>query len=143
MNILKKRRSMTISKRNATTTIGLAVVIATASLSTFAQDPAAKKAADKPETTTVVKKKYDPSRRVPDYFGQIGLTIEQRESIYKIRKVHHEKLEVLKKQIVDEDSDAMKKCEVLLTDTQKKLLDHLRAEGIRGPSRPAEPVVKK
>jgi hypothetical protein len=134
---------MTISKRSAMTSIGLAVVIATASLSTFAQDPAAKKAADKPETTTVVKKKYDPSRRVPDYFGQIGLTIEQRESIYKIRKVHHEKLEVLKKQIVDEDSDAMKKCEVLLTDTQKKLLDHLRAEGIRGPSRPAEPVVKK
>src|SRR5580692_4957452 len=103
---------MTISRRSATTTIGLALVIATASLSTFAQDPAAKKTADKPETATVVKKKYDPSRRVPDYFGQIGLTIEQRESIYKIRKVHHEKLEVLKKQIIDEDSDAMKKCEV-------------------------------
>jgi hypothetical protein len=134
---------MTISIRNATTSIGLAVVIVTASLSTFAQDPAAKKTADKPETTTVAKKKYDPSRRVPDYFGQIGLTIEQRESIYKIRKVHHEKLDVLKKQIADEDADAMKKCEVLLTETQMKLLDHLRTEGTRGPSKPVEPIAKK
>jgi hypothetical protein len=143
MNILKKRRSMTIRKRSATTSIGLAVVIATASLSSFAQDPAAKKATDKPEATTVVKKKYDPSRRVPDYFGQIGLTIEQRESIYKVRKVHHEKLEALKKQIVEEDADAMKKCEVLLTDTQKKLLDHLRTEGIRAPLKAVEPIAKK
>src|SRR5450755_1937071 len=102
---------MRISIRNAMTSIGLALVIAAASVSTFAQDPAAKKTADKPEITTVAKKKYDPSRRVPDYFGQIGLTIEQRESIYKIRKVHHEKLDVLKKQIVEEDADAMKKCE--------------------------------
>ena len=40
----------------------------------------------KPDSTPAeTKRTNDPSRRVPVYFGQIGLTPEQRESIYKVR----------------------------------------------------------
>jgi hypothetical protein len=42
--------------------------------------------AQSPGTTTAPaeKKTYDPTRRVPPYFGQIGLTPEQKEQVYAI-----------------------------------------------------------
>jgi hypothetical protein len=126
---------MKISNRRAATTFGILMVFLTVSLSSLAQDPAAKKPAEKADAAPVARKKYDPARRVPDYFGQIGITIEQREAIYRLRKTHHEKIDVLKKQIADQEAASMKECEALLTDTQKKLLENLRSEGGRGPSR--------
>lgn len=88
-----------------------------------AQTPSQEKSAPIP------KKKYDPSRRVPPYFGQIALSGEQRESIYKIRKTHIDKIEALKKEITKLETEMLTECEGVLTDTQKKLLENLRRSG--------------
>jgi Spy/CpxP family protein refolding chaperone len=114
--------------RRVPATFGLALIIA-GSLPLFAQEPKAddaKPAAEKPVAAT---RKSDPSRRVPNHFGQVGLTPEQRESIYKIRKAHYEKLEALRAEMAEIESKSMSECEAVLTETQRKLLENLRANG--------------
>ncbi len=106
------------------TTLGLALLIAAGSLPLLAQDPKADDA--KPAAAA---RKADPSRRVPNHFGQVGLTPEQRESIYKIRKAHAEKLEALRAEITEIEAKSMSECEAVLTETQRKLLENLRANG--------------
>jgi hypothetical protein len=62
----------------------------------WGQDPA------RPATTgeaKAAKKAYDPSRRVPPYFGQVGLTPEQREKVYKVRAAYFERIAALKAQL--------------------------------------------
>src|SRR5262245_19037548 len=68
------------------------------------------------------KKAYDPARRVPDFFGQIGLTPDQREEIYKIRAKHQQKVDELQKQLTRVRSEMVGECESVLNDTQRKLL---------------------
>lgn len=91
---------------------------------TAPKDPKPAVAATKPGE---LKRKYDPARRVPPYFGQIGLNINQRESIYKIRSKHQSKMEDLEKQIAAIQSEMLTECEAVLTDTQRKLLENLRS----------------
>ena len=98
---------------------------------TAAQDPAPAKP---PEP--VVKKKHDAARRVPAYFGQIGLTTEQRAHIYGIQSKRLEKIEALERQIAAEKADMLAQCEGTLTEIQRKLLDNLRRAA-------AEPVTTK
>ena len=86
-----------------------------------AQDPVPTKVAD-----PAVKKKHDVARRVPAYFGQIGLTTEQRANIYGIQGKRFEKIEALEQQIAAEKAEMLAQCEATLTETQKKLLDNLR-----------------
>ncbi|HEY2157368.1 MAG TPA: hypothetical protein VGH33_17200, partial [Isosphaeraceae bacterium] len=93
-------------------------------------------AAEKPAAASA--KKSDPSRRVPNHFGQVGLTPEQRESIYKIRKAHYEKLEALRAEMAEIEAKSMSECEAVLTETQRKLLENLRANGSRGASKAVE-----
>ncbi len=112
-----------IGTRTATLALGMGLFI---SLGSLAQDPSPRKPAEKPAAPA---KKKEASRRVPDYFGQIGLTPEQRESIYKVRKTHQDKIDVLKKQIADAESQSLSECEAVLTVTQKKLLENLRSGG--------------
>jgi hypothetical protein len=69
------------------------------------------------------KRPADPARRVPDLFGQLGLTNEQRESIYKIRAKHLVKIEELRKQLAEANKTMLEECETVLTDSQKQLLD--------------------
>ena len=45
------------------------------------------------------KRAMDPTRRVPNYFGQLALTDAQRESIYKIQARHQPKIDALEKQL--------------------------------------------
>ncbi len=90
-----------------------------------AQEPPSTKPAEKP-TESIPKKKQDPARRVPPYFGQIGLTTEQRSTIYGIQGKRHEKIEALEQQIAAEKAEMLAQCEATLTETQKKLLDNLR-----------------
>ncbi len=73
------------------------------------------------------KRAVDPTRRVPDYFGQLGLSDTQRESIYKIRAKHQPKIDALEKQLEELRGQMVKECETLLTDAQKKLLEERRA----------------
>jgi hypothetical protein len=132
---------MSIAKRSFAMIVGMGLVVALATLPIRAQDPATKKG-DDPKAEATAKKKFDPARRVPDYFGQIGLTAEQRESIYKIRKGHQEKVDALRKEIAEIEAKSLQECEAKLTETQKKLLDHLRSTGARGQRAP-EPATKK
>ena len=72
------------------------------------------------------RRNVDPSRRVPDFFGQIGLTPEQRESIYKIRGKHQSKIDELERQIDEIQAQMLGECEGVLTETQKQMLAQRR-----------------
>jgi Spy/CpxP family protein refolding chaperone len=85
-------------------------------------------------------------RRVPPHFSRLGLTIEQREAIYKIRAQHLEKIEALQRQIDQEEEKMMAESEAALTDEQRTALGRLRttasekkgaAPKAKGSERPA------
>jgi hypothetical protein len=71
---------MTIRKRIGAVSLGLVAVVLMGQLPLVAQEPAPSKPA-----APTARKKQDLSRRVPNYFGQIGLTNEQRASIYSLQ----------------------------------------------------------
>ena len=100
---------------------------------------AQEKKADSPET----KRTYDPTRRVPDYFGQIGLTPEQRETIYKVRAKHQSQIDALEKQITELQTQMLAECEGVLTDTQKQLLDQRRRAATNGKKASEAPKTKQ
>jgi Spy/CpxP family protein refolding chaperone len=130
-----------MSGKRLATSLGAVMLLVAGSLPLLAQEPKgddAKSPAGKPATSA---RKYDPSRRVPNHFGQVGLTAEQKESIYKIRKAHAEKIEALRAEIAEVESKSMSECETVLTETQRKLLENLRAGGGRAP-RPAVETAK-
>jgi Spy/CpxP family protein refolding chaperone len=82
----------------------------------------------KPEVKArTAKRAYDPSRRVPNHFGQLGLTEEQREAIYGIQAKHQEKIDELERQLDELRAQSLHECEGVLTATQKKSLADRRA----------------
>ncbi|MGP0065978.1 MAG: hypothetical protein ACLQGP_20555 [Isosphaeraceae bacterium] len=99
-----------------------------------AQEPSAPKAK--------ARKAFDPARRVPMYFGQLGLTDEQREEIYAIQAKGMPKIEALEKQIEDLRAQMLRDCEVTLTPAQKQLLEQRRAGGADTRSRKSAPAAK-
>ncbi len=125
---------MTIRKRIGAVSLGLVAVAVLGQLPLVAQEPATSKPA-----APTAKKKQEPSHRVPNYFGQIGLTTEQRASIYGIQAKRVEKIEALEKQIATEKAEMLAECEGVLTETQKKLLDNLRKAAAEPASKPAAP----
>ena len=72
------------------------------------------------------KRSSDASRRVPPFFGQLGLTPEQREEIYTIRRKHQDKIDALTKQLADIQAEMLTECESVLDDTQKQMLETRR-----------------
>jgi hypothetical protein len=72
----------------------------------------------------------DPSRRVPRYFGQLGITPAQREAIYAIRTREIERTDALKDQIAETQDKAIADCEAVLTDTQREMLKQRRAAAL-------------
>jgi Spy/CpxP family protein refolding chaperone len=93
----------------------------------FAQEPAPKPAGETPKPAV---RKFDPARRVPDYFGQIGLTPDQRETIYKARAPHIARIDELEAQIVEARKAMQQECEAVLTPSQKQLLEERRRAAI-------------
>jgi hypothetical protein len=91
--------------------------------STVAQDDAKAKPAAKAEKKAPKKAKG----RVPPYFAQVGLSGEQRETIYTVQAEYNGKIGDLKKQIADLTAKRDTEVEAVLTETQKKQLDDLRA----------------
>ncbi|WP_406699687.1 hypothetical protein V5E97_12590 [Singulisphaera sp. Ch08] len=65
-------------------------------------------------------------RRVPTYFGQIGLTREQKDSIYQVVAKHQSRIEELKKELAEANAKMVQECETLLDDAQKKSLESRR-----------------
>ncbi len=109
---------MSIRNQTGAVAVSLLSVLLIGPWSTRAQDPATK-----PSSPPAQKKQ---TRRVPDYFGQIGLTPEQKNSIYAVVDRRREKIEALEKQIAAERAEMLTECEAVLNETQKKLLDNLR-----------------
>jgi Spy/CpxP family protein refolding chaperone len=124
---------MTTRSRHAALSLGFLAVIGLATASSLAQGPAQEKS----KTSAAAKKKFDPSRRVPSYFGQLSLSPDQRESIYKIRKSYVEKIDTLRKEIDKLENQMMSECEGVLTETQKKLLEDRRQQNT-GSAKDAE-----
>jgi Spy/CpxP family protein refolding chaperone len=88
------------------------------------------------------KRAFDPTRRVPMYFGQLGLTDEQKESIYAIQAKQMPKIEALEKQIEDLRAQMLRDCEATLSPAQKQLLEQRRSGGSEARSKKAAPAVK-
>ena len=122
---------MTIRIRAAVVVTALTVLGLVGSIDRIgAQEPATAKPAEP------VVKRRDAARRVPDYFGQIGLTTEQRASIYSVQGKRYEKIDALEQQIATQKAEMLVECEGTLTEIQKKLLENLR----RAASEPAKPA---
>ncbi len=115
---------MTISRWTGARACGLA-------LASFVSLCALSIAADEPTAPVVAKKTVDPTRRVPPLFGQVGLTPEQKEEIYKIRAKHQAQIDALHKQLVQAQADQLADCEAVLTDAQKQLLTLRREAAAR------------
>ena len=93
--------------------------IAVVAIPLSAQEPGAPK--------KQAEKGYDPVRHVPQFFGQVGLSPEQREEIYKIRTQHMKQIEALRQQIETQETTMLTECEAVLTDAQRSLLEDRRA----------------
>lgn len=120
---------------------GVAAGLVGASLLAIATIPLAAQDSPRP-----ARKKYDPARRVPPYFSKVGLTTEQRESIYKVRGTYQPRIADLKQQIMAMQAKELADCESVLTVPQRKILEQFRAArrggAGRAPEDAGEPVEK-
>lgn len=116
-------RTMSIRRQGRAVVAGM-VGLALVSLTLHAQEP--KDAPTKKDVPSASKKAFDPTRRVPPFFGQIGLTLEQRESVYKVQGKHMPRIEELQKEISRIRHEMLTECEGVLTDAQRKVLSERR-----------------
>lgn len=114
---------MRIGSRACALALSLSAVVALGSIPLLAQEASKAKEGD---ARPAAKRTVDPTRRVPDYFGQLGLSTEQKESIYKIRAKHDEQISALRKQLTEAQAKMILECEGVLTASQKELLDARR-----------------
>ncbi len=92
-------------------------------LALVAQEPGGEEPApSREQAPAATKKAVDPSRRVPPFFGQVGLTAEQKDAIYQVRSKHQARLDALKKEMAEVQAAMLNECEALLSDSQKQLL---------------------
>lgn len=68
----------------------------------------------------------DASHRVPMYFGGLGLSAEQKESIYAVEAEYQTKIQELERQADALRERLMAECEEVLTAPQKKALTAAR-----------------
>lgn len=87
--------------------------------------------------TKTSKRSYDPARRVPSFFGQLGLSDAQKESIYKVQGQHMPRIEALEKQIEDLRTQMLKECESVLTGPQKQMLSERRTKSAESRTKKA------
>ncbi len=117
---------MTFRSRAGGVLLGISMVALMGTVPSAAQDPEKEKATSSPAKTVGEAKAY---RRVPPYFAKIGLTPEQREKIYAVRGKHQQEIDALKAKIDEIEVQELTECEGLLVETQKKMLQDLRASG--------------
>ena len=84
----------------------------------------AQKKAEKSSSPSRKKKTF--RRRVPNYYGQIGLAKKQREKIYEIQEGYFNEISALQEKI--EELEQKRDTEVygVLSDAQKKIVGRLR-----------------
>lgn len=109
--------------------LALLVAVALVSAGSVAQDPKKDdpKAAKKDDTG-----KADPAVKLkgvlPQYWGKIGLTDEQKQEVYKIQAKHNAEIEKLEAKIREHRASRDKEMKALLTVDQKKALQDLILE---------------
>jgi hypothetical protein len=119
----RKAPLMVVSSRGRALGGGLATLLILSVLSLSAQESTTPRAnSDAGPAVTKRRRPYEPVRHLPDFFGQVGLTMEQREAIYKIRARHLAKIEELEKQIDEIEALMISEAEQVLTEKQKQAL---------------------
>ena len=78
------------------------------------------------EKTKAARKR--PRGRLPMFYGQIGLSREQREKIYEIQAKYRSQIEELMKQLAALREKQKEEIEAVLTDEQKERLAKLQEE---------------
>ncbi len=79
--------------------------------------------------------------QLPQNWGKLGLTDEQKQKIYKVQNDIGAKIDKLEQQIADLKKDQKTEMEKVLTDAQKKRLKEILAE--KGPADPPPAKDKK
>ena len=75
------------------------------------------------------KKKRKKARgRLPFYYGRVGISSEQRKTIYSIQALYRDKLEELQKQLLDMRAKRDKEIHDVLDEEQKAKLKKLQDE---------------
>ncbi len=105
---------------------GAVVVVLLGAFSLVAQETTKAQETPKETKASKGKKKAEPKGQVPPYFGDVGLTQDQKETIYKIREKHKVHINDLEKQLKSARADELTECESVLTETQKELLAQRR-----------------
>jgi hypothetical protein len=125
---------MTIRKQAGAVILSTLAAAMMGGLPLAAQEPAA------PKTAPAATQKQERVRPVPTYFGQIGLTAQQRAGIHEIQSKRRDKIDALEKQIAEEKAAMLADCVGVLTDVQKKLLENLRTAAVaaRNTPKPAD-----
>jgi hypothetical protein len=73
----------------------------------------------------------EPSRRLPTYYGRLGLSDEQREAVYGLQASYGEQIDALLTQIEELRATRDAEMEALLTPGQKLRLQEMREEARR------------
>lgn len=98
--------------------LAVASMVATGQLfqpSTMAQD-----GVKKAETKTSTYRK-----RLPNYYGQVGLSAKQKDEVYSVQKSYHDQIEALRQQIADLESKRDAEVRDVLSEDQQKKVDEL------------------
>ena len=85
----------------------------------------AKPAAKKTEGTKAPAKR---KVRLPNHYGKLNLTDDQREKIYKIQKDYKAQIDSLKKQLAEIDAKKDAECAEVLSASQKTILGEILAQ---------------
>lgn len=120
-----------------------AMTLVAGGLTLAAQQQGQSTQADAKTKAKVAKRAFDPTRRVPNYFGQLGLTDAQRESIYKIQARHMPKIEELEQQIEGLRTKMIHECESVLTPSQKQMLAERRSSAAESRTKKAAAPAKQ
>ena len=70
-------------------------------------------------------------RRLPNYYGQVGLSKQQREQVYSVQEKYGTQIEELEKQIAALREKEDSEMKAILTTEQKQKLDQLQEEATK------------
>lgn len=93
-----------------------------------ADQPAAAEAAPASDDAAApaTPRTYPPFRRLPTYFGMVGVSDQQKMDIYSVRGRYRAEIYELERRIEELKRKEITECESILTQAQRKLLDQLR-----------------
>lgn len=106
----------------------LCLTVPLASLAPIALD--AQETAAQPTTpeTAPEKTRAKPRGRVPNHYGKLGLTDDQKQEIYSIQAKYREQINALQEQINELQQEEASEIYLVLSDVQKESLRTILAE---------------